>query len=154
MEPRTSKPARRLAAIRELAEAGVPVGVMVAPVIPGLTDHEMPDIVKAAVEAGAGHAGMVVLRLPHGVKEIFSDWLERHVPERREKVLNRLRSLHGGRLYDSRPGHRQRGAGPFARQLQELFRLACRGAGLPEERPKLQVRHFRRPADAQLGLFD
>ncbi len=154
LEPRTSKPARRIAAIRELAQAGIPVGVMVAPVIPGLTDHEVPAILEAAIGAGAGHAGTVVLRLPHGVKELFADWLERHVPERRDKVLNRLRALHDGRLYDPRPGHRQRGAGPYARQLQAMFELACRRAGLPAERPRLSVAHFRRPADAQLGLFD
>ena len=154
MEPRTSRPARRLAAIEALAAAGVPGGVRVAPVIPGLTDHELPAIVKAAVGAGAGHAGTVLLRLPHGVKQLFEEWLEHHYPERRDKVMNRLRALHGGRLYDPRYGRRQRGGGPFAEQLRELFELACRRAGLPAERPKLSVSHFRRPADAQLGLFD
>jgi len=154
MEPRTSRPARRLAAIEQLAAAGVPAGVMVAPVIPGLTDHELPAIVQAAVRAGAGHAGTVLLRLPHGVKQLFEDWLERDHPERRGKVLNRLRSLHDGKLYDGRYGRRQRGGGPFAEQLRELFELACRRAGLPAERPRLSLAHFRRPGDAQLGLFE
>ena len=118
MEPRTSRPARRLSAIAELAAAGVPTGVMVAPVIPGLTDHELPAIVQAAVRAGAGHAGMVLLRLPHGVGPLVEDWLERHYPERRAKVWNRLKALHGGRVYDSRgpiywtPGRCKFPAGP------------------------------------------
>ena len=91
-----NRPASRLAAIRRLAEAGVPAGVMVAPVIPGLTDHEIPAIVRAAAEAGASQAGSVLLRLPHGVKELFVDWLEEHFPERRTKVLARLQALGGG----------------------------------------------------------
>lgn len=153
MEPRASRPAKRLAAIARLAEAGVPVGVMVAPVVPGLTEHEIPAIVKAAAAAGAGHAATILLRLPHGVKALFEDWLARHVPERRAKVLNRMKALHGGRLYDARYGHRQRGAGAFAEQLHDLFRLSCRRAGLHEEGPSLSAAHFRRPADAQLDLF-
>ena len=122
LEPRAAPPKLRLAAIERLAQAGVPVGVMVAPIVPGLTDHEIPRILEAAAAAGAGFAGRVMLRLPHGVKELFSEWLERHFPERREKVLNRLRSLHGGALYDSGFGHRQRGSGVYAEQIARALR--------------------------------
>src|SRR5690606_17272479 len=109
MEPRAASPGRRLGAIRVLAAAGVPVGVNVAPVIPGLTDHELPSILEAAREAGASFAGMIVLRLPHGVKELFEEWLGQAVPERKAKVLNRIRALRGGALYDSRFNVRGRG---------------------------------------------
>ena len=96
MEPRASAPARRLAAILVLAEAGIPVGVNVAPVVPGLTDHELPEILEATADAGASFAGYILLRLPHGVKEIFSDWLGQHFPDRKDKVLNRVREMRGG----------------------------------------------------------
>jgi len=153
MEPRAAPPRLRLAAIERLARAGVPVGVMVAPIVPGLTDHEIPKILEAAAGAGAGFAGRVVLRLPHGVKELFSEWLERHFPERREKVLNRLRALHGGRLYDSGFGHRQRGEGVFADQIGLLFDASRRRAGLAARGPQLSTAAFRRPG-AQRELFD
>ena len=155
MEPLASPPSKRLAAIEALAKAGVPVGVMAAPVIPGLTDHELPSILRAAAEAGASSAGFVVLRLPHGVKELFSDWLSEHFPERREKVLNRLRSLHGGALYDSRFAHRQRGSGEFADQIQALFELGLKRARLARRGAPLSTAAFRRPGLAdQLALFD
>jgi len=154
MEPLASPPSKRLAAIEALAKAGVPVGVMAAPMIPGLTDHELPAILQAAANAGAKNAGFVVLRLPHGVKELFADWLAQHVPERREKVLNRLRSLHGGALYDSRYAHRQRGAGEFAAQIEALFALGLKRAGLARRGPELSTAAFRRPGFAdQLSLF-
>lgn len=154
MEPLASPPSKRLAAIEALARAGVPVGVMVAPIIPGLTDHELPAILQAAADAGAGSAGMVVLRLPHGVKELFSGWLTEHYPDRREKVLNRLRSLHGGALYDSRFAHRQRGAGEFAAQIEALFQLGLRRARLAARGPTLSTASFKRPGVAdQLSLF-
>jgi DNA repair photolyase len=101
MEPRTAQPAARLRAIKELANAGVPVGVMVSPVIPGLTDHELPAIVNAAAEAGARFAGMVPLRLPYAVKDLFQQWLEQHMPDRKEKVLAQIRAMRGGKLNDS-----------------------------------------------------
>jgi DNA repair photolyase len=154
MEPRAAAPAQRLRAIESLAQAGVPVGVMVAPIVPGLNDHEIPAIVSAAARAGARFAGRVVLRLPHGLRELFEDWLERAYPERRAKVRNRMLALHGGRLYDPRFGHRQRGAGRFAEQIDGLFELALRRAGLPSQRPALSSAAFRRPAGAQLALFD
>jgi DNA repair photolyase len=156
MEPRAPRPALRLAAIEALARAGVPVGVLVAPVVPGLTEHELPAILRAAAEAGAGHAGYVVLRLPHGVKELMGEWLARHYPERREKVLNRVRALRDGRLYDPRFGARQRGEGLFADQIAQLFAMGRRRAGIPEQHPALSTAHFRRPPDggaAQLALL-
>jgi DNA repair photolyase len=154
MEPLASPPSKRLAAIETLARAGVPVGVMAAPVIPGLTDHELPAILRAAADAGARSAGMVVLRLPHGVKELFADWLTEHYPERREKVLNRMRALHGGSLYDSRYSHRQRGGGEFAAQIQALFETGLRRSGLARRSTPLSTAAFRRPgATNQLSLF-
>lgn len=153
MEPRAAPPARRLAAIEALAKAGVPVGVMVAPIVPGLTDHEVPRILEAAAGAGAGLAGRVVLRLPHGLKALFEAWLDAHAPGRKEKVLSRLRALHGGALYDPGFGHRQRGAGVFADQIAQLFDAARRRAGLAERAPALSTAAFRRPR-AQGALFD
>jgi DNA repair photolyase len=156
MEPRAPRPELRLRAIEALARAGVPVGVLVAPIVPGLTDHEVPRILEAAAAAGATHAGRVVLRLPHATKEIFEEWLERHFPARREKVLSRLRALGGGRLYDSRFGVRQRGTGPFAEQIDALFEMGVRRAGMQNERPHLSMQRFRVPRDAdspQLALF-
>jgi DNA repair photolyase len=152
MEPRAAPPARRLAAVEALARAGVPVGVLVAPIVPGLTDHEVPRILEAAAAAGAGFAGRVVLRLPHGLKALFEEWLERHFPERRGKVLGRLRALHGGSLYDPGFGQRQRGAGVFADQIAQLFDAARRRAGLAERGPDLSTAAFRRPR-AQRSLF-
>jgi len=155
MEPRTSTPARRLAAIETLAKAGIPVGVMVAPVIPGLTDHEMPKILAAAADAGARQAGFVTLRLPHGVADLFDAWLELHFPDRRQKVLNRLRALRGGKLNDTRFHDRMRGEGIFAEQIRSMFRTACAKVGLGSERFWPDARAFRRPApEDQLGLFD
>jgi DNA repair photolyase len=155
MEPRASHPDQRLRAIASLAKANIPVGVMVAPVVPGLTDHEIPEILRRAREAGAGFAGHIVLRLPRNVKELFSAWLSRHHPDRAQKVLNRLRALRNGRLDDPRFGSRMKGSGVYADQIHSLFDLALRRAGFdPEaERPALSTAAFRRPGDAQLQLF-
>ena len=152
LEPRASTPRARLQAIRTLSEAGVPVSVNVAPVIPGLTDHEIPAILRAAAEAGARRAGWVLVRLPHGVKDLFTDWLEAHEPLRKEKVLSKLRQLHGGKLYDSEYGKRMRGEGPLADQIEQMFNLHCRRNGLNVERKKLNLEAFRRPC-GQLELF-
>ena len=155
MEPRAALPEKRLEAIRRLAEAGIPTGVMVAPVIPGLTDHEMPEILERAAEAGAVRAGWIMLRLPHAVKDLFADWLARHFPDRREKVLNRLRDLRGGVLYDPRWGARMRGDGPFAEQVRQVFDVTCRRVGLNVVPVELSTAAFRRPSKhGQLGLFD
>jgi DNA repair photolyase len=153
-EPRASSPARRLQAIARLAEAGVPAGVNVAPVIPGLTDHELPRILEAAADAGATFAGYIMLRLPHGVAPLFERWLDRHLPERKEKVLNRLREMRGGRLYDSRYGTRGRGEGRYAEHITRLFQVACRKARFDRRPPPLSAAAFRRPArGGQLQLF-
>jgi DNA repair photolyase len=146
MEPFASPPGKRLLAIEKLAAAGVPVGVMVAPVVPGLTDHEAPKILEAAAAAGARFAGRVVLRLPHGVAELFESWLALHYPERREKVMGRIRAIRGGAAYDARFGVRQRGTGFWADEMAALFDLARRRAGIAERGPTLSTAHFRRPA--------
>ncbi len=153
MEPRTSPPTARLAALRELASAGIPVGVNVAPIIPGLTDHEMPAILKAAAEAGATSAGYTVVRLPYAVAPLFEQWLETHFPGRKEKVLNRLRAMHGGKLYDAQWGKRFSGEGIFAEQIAQMFEVARRKAGIKQEDGELSTAAFRRPGGAQLSLF-
>jgi len=155
MEPRASRPELRLEAIARLVEARVPVGVLVAPIVPGLTDHEMPAILEAARGAGASFAGFVVLRLPHAVKELFAEWLARHFAERRSKVLNRVCAVRGGRLYDSRFATRQRGEGPFAEQIARLFEVSRRRAGLAPRGPKLSSDGFLRPGGSsqQLALL-
>ena len=156
MEPRTSTPARRLAAIEALAKAGVRAGVMVAPVVPGLTDHEMPAILKAAAEAGARFAGYVPVRLPFAVKDLFERWLEEHFPDRKKKVLSRIRAIRGGKLNDSNFYTRMSGEGPFAEQLSQMFDLAKRRAGITEKFPPLNRDLFRRPLqpNQQFGLFE
>lgn len=152
MEPRTSSPELRLEALSTLSAAGVPVGVMVAPIVPGLTDHEMPAILAAAKKAGARWAGFVVLRLPYAVAPLMEAWLEEHFPDRKEKVLNRVRALRGGKLYDAKWGVRGRGEGIFAEQIQALFDVACRKHGLNEDPYALSTAHFRRRT-AQASLF-
>ncbi|HTL58469.1 MAG TPA: PA0069 family radical SAM protein [Candidatus Limnocylindrales bacterium] len=152
MEPRTSPPGARLSAIETLSRAGVPVGVLLAPVIPGLTDHEIPALLKAAAAAGARTASFVMLRLPHAVAPLFEQWLERHFPDKKDKVLSRLRSMRQGKLYESAFGKRMRGEGIFADQISRMFRVARRKAGLPEDAPELSTAAFRRPEQAQLRL--
>jgi DNA repair photolyase len=155
MEPRTSCPARRLAAVEKLAASGIPVGVMTAPVIPGLNDHELPALLSAAAEAGATFAAYVPVRLPYAVRPLFEDWLARHFPERKDKVLNRIRSMRGGELNDARFGSRMRGEGLFARHIAQLFAISCRRAGMGEGRfPKLSTAAFRKGGGAQPNLFD
>jgi DNA repair photolyase len=153
LEPRASRPAARLRAIRELTAAGVPVSVLVAPVIPGLNDHEIPAILDAVAEAGAKRASYVLLRLPHAVKDVFAQWLDDHEPGKKERVLDRLRALRGGKLYDSQWGSRMRGEGIFADQIRNLFQVAARRAGLDRDHPELSTEHFRRPGGQQLSLF-
>jgi DNA repair photolyase len=152
LEPRTSRPAKRLAAIAALAKAGVPVGVNVAPVIPGLTDSEIPRIVQAAADAGATFAGLVPLRLPYAVAPLFEAWLERHRPNMKDKILHRIRAMRGGRLNDPNFGSRMEGDGPLAEQIRTLFVLACRRAGLARGGPDLTTSAFQRPHD-QPSLF-
>ena len=155
MEPRTSIPSKRLAAIEELAKAGIPVRVMVAPVIPGLNDHEIPAILKSAADAGARGATWVMLRLPYAVKELFEAWLDRHFPERKTKVLGRIREMRDGRLNDPDFGSRMRGTGQMAEQIGALFDAAKRKAAIPDDIPPLNIGAFRRlDPSGQIGLFD
>jgi DNA repair photolyase len=153
MEPRASAPAARLRAIRELTEAGVPCGVMFAPVIPGLNDHEAADVLKAAADAGARSAHYVLLRMPYAVKDVFIGWLDQHYPERKEKVLGRVRDARGGKLNDPRFNHRFRGDGPWVDAFRQLFRAAKTKAGIPNDVPPLSAAAFRRPGGKQLTLF-
>ena len=152
MEPRTTQPHRRLDAIRELRRSGVPVGVLVAPVVPALTDHELPAILEAAAEAGAGCAGYSLLRLPFGVKDLFERWLQENYPDRKDKVLNRIREIRGGRLNEPDFRKRMKGQGIFAEQVETLFRAACRKLGLTRRAWNLSTASFRRETD-QLSLF-
>ncbi|HEY5909420.1 MAG TPA: PA0069 family radical SAM protein [Verrucomicrobiae bacterium] len=152
MEPRTSPPAARLSTIRTLAQGGIPVGVLLGPTIPGLTDHEMPSLLEAAADAGARFAGYELLRLPHAVAPLFEDWLGRHFPLKQEKALNSIRAARGGELNDPKFGSRMRGTGKAADRISQMFHVACRKAGLAEDGPELSIAGFRKPAVRQLGL--
>jgi len=152
LEPRASRPAARLEAIEALANAGIPVGVNAAPMIPGLTDNELPAIIKAAADAGASFASYIVVRLPGAVGGIFESWLERNYPDSRQKVMNRIAEVHGGRVSDSRFGTRMKGEGEYAQQLKALFAAAKRKTGLGGY-PALSREHFRRPQRGQMDLF-
>ncbi len=156
MEPRASTPARRLEAIRRLSEAGVPAQVMVAPIVPGLNDHEIEAILSAARGSGAREAGYVMLRLPLELKDIFREWLATDHPDRAQRVLHLLQSMHGGRDYTSEFGLRQKGAGPYAQQIAMRFRLALQRLGLNQRRLALRTDLFRPPAGRgrQLSLFE
>ena len=156
LEPRTTRPRGRLNTIATLAAAGIPTGVMVSPVIPGLTEHEIPSILKAAAQAGARSAGYTLVRLPLGVAGLFHDWLGQHFPDRKDKVLERIRAVRGGRLNDSRFGVRMSGEGNAAEMISQIFRGACRRAGLNLHRWPVNAAAFRRPVprDGQLTLFE
>ncbi len=151
LEPRTSSPQARLDAIRQLRSAGIPTGVMVAPIIPGLTDHEVPKILDACAKAGAEFAGYTIIRLPWAVVPLFEHWLEEHFPDRKEKVLGRIRDMRGSRLNNSQWHTRMTGEGIFAEQIASLFRVSCRHAGIGE-RPTLSTASFQRKKE-QLKLF-
>jgi len=159
LEPRASSPIRRLAAIRELSAAGIPVRVLMAPIIPGLTEHEIPALLAAAAEAGALGANYTILRLPHAVAPIFENWLDRHAPGHKDKVLGRIRELRGGKLYEAKWGARMRGEGPLAAQIKALFEVAKRKAGFRaggagmNPTTELSTAAFRVPSD-QMSLFD
>lgn len=155
MEPRASRPQARLDTIRALAGAGVPVGVNAAPLIPGLTDHELPAILKASAEAGATFASYDLVRLPGAVEEIFSEWLDRNYPNSKNKVMNRICEIHGGKANNSRSGLETKGTGQHAAQIKALFRNGCRRLGLQERMPELSTSAFRRPPrDGQQDLFE
>jgi DNA repair photolyase len=152
LEPRAASADLRFDAIARLREAGVPAGVSVAPVIPGLNDHEMPRILARAAEAGASFASYIVLRLPNGVTDLFQGWLDRHAPDRKARVLSRVRDVREGRLSDACFGSRMRGEGPVADLLADVFRVARERAGIPARESELSTEAFRRPS-AQRSLF-
>jgi DNA repair photolyase len=154
LEPRTASPQARLRVIQELAQAGVRVGVLVAPVIPAITDHEMEDILAAAKEAGAGSAGYVLLRLPHEVKILFREWLAEHYPDRAKHVMSLINQTRGGKDYDSKFGQRMSGTGVYADLLRTRFELARRKCGFAVgwDRYELSTELFRPPARDQSQL--
>jgi len=152
LEPRAAVPARRFEAIEKLAAAGIPVSVNVAPIIPGLNDHEMPAILRAAATAGATHAGFILLRLPHSVKELFRAWVDRHYPERAAKIFHAIQDTRDGHLSDPRFGSRMRGEGARAEAIARLFKVSCKKLGLNEtEWPELSTAHFRRLVNERQG---
>ncbi len=152
LEPRAASPRQRLAAVEALSKAGIPVGVLVAPVIPALNEPDIPAVLAAAKNAGAGWAGTEILRLPLTVAPIFEQWLERNYPGTKDKVLNRIRAIRGGKLNDPRFGARMRGEGIFADQIAQMFQVACRKTGMPQDGPELSASAFRRPQGPQLML--
>jgi DNA repair photolyase len=154
LEPRAASPSRRLAVVRALADAGVPVGVLVAPIIPLITDHELEHILERAAEAGARSAGYVLLRLPLEIEDLFAEWLRAHAPGKAEHVMSLMRQMHGGRAYDSRFKVRQRGTGLYAELLAKRFEIASRRFDLGVRgRLTLDTRQFRPPSiSGQLAL--
>jgi DNA repair photolyase len=156
LEPRTASPEARLRVIQQLAQAGIPVGVLLAPVIPAITDHEMEDMMALAKEAGASRAGYVLLRLPHEVKILFREWLAEHYPDRAKHVMSLVNQTRGGKDYDSAFGQRMSGTGPYAELLRTRFELARRKCGFEpsSRRHELTTELFRPPATdpAQLSL--
>lgn len=155
MEPRAATPAKRMEAIRSLSQAGIPTSVMIAPVIPALTDSEMERILEAACENGATGAGYILLRLPIEVSPLFRDWLLRHRPDSFRHVMNLIRSMRGGKDYDAQWGKRMRGDGPYAKQLANRFALASKRLGLNRSRKTLSTDLFIPPTagGVQLQLF-
>lgn len=152
MEPRTATAVQRLKVIRELSELGVPVGVMTAPIIPGLNDHEMPRLLEQAAENGAKYAGYTVVRLNDAVKIIFKDWLQKNFPDRSDKVWHMIESLHGGEVNDSQFGRRMRGDGNFADIIRQQFRVQTKRLGINQEKFEFNTSLFARPTN-QLKLF-
>ena len=155
MEPRAPSPKRRLAAIRKLSEAGIPVRIMTSPLVPGLTDHELESLLEAGREAGAQAASWIMLRLPREVSDLWQEWLAEHQPGRAGRIMARLREMHGGKDYDPRWGHRMRGEGHYARIVAQRFDKAARRLGLDGGLPPLRTDLFRVPPEPgdQLSLF-
>jgi DNA repair photolyase len=152
MEPRASSPSHRLEAIAKLRQAGIPVGVNVAPIIPGINEHEIPSVTAAAAQAGAQFASYTIIRLPLTVAPIFVAWIENHFPERKEKILGRIRSMRNGKLYKAEFGARMRGDGPMAEEIRQLFLVSCRRAGLNKAHTELSAAAFRRISPNQMEL--
>ena len=155
MEPRAAAPHRRIEAVRALAQAGVPVTVMVAPIVPAINDSEIEAILEEASKAGATSAGYVMLRLPLEIKELFREWLHAHFPDRATRVMSTVRQMRNGRDYDPEWGKRQKGEGPYAKLIADRFANALRRFGLDKARLPLDTTQFRRPLDAggQPDLF-
>jgi len=154
LEPRASSPRAKLETLRIINEAGIPAGVSAAPLIPGLNDSELPAILEAAADHGAKFAAYSFVRLPGTVAEVFSNWLERHKPDAKEKILNRIRDVHEGNLNTSKPVQRMRGTGAAAEQWRSLFHACCRKHGLQTQPPELNLTAFRRQIPGQGELFD
>lgn len=152
MEPRAATPSRRLDTVRALTDAGITTGVLMAPVIPGLTDHEIEKVMEAAAHAGAARAGGVLIRLPHEVKGLFEEWLRTHFPDRADKVLNHIRDCRGGKLYNAEFGSRMRGSGPYAELIQNRLKLAIKRYGLDKPGRPLDCSQFL-GGDPQMNLF-
>ncbi len=152
LEPRASLPGHRLRAVEELTRAGIPAGILIAPIIPGLNDHEVLSVLNAAKEAGAQWASKEVLRLPLTVATVFQEWLEQHAPEKQDKILGRIRSLRNGKLNDPRFGFRMSGQGHYAEEITRMFQVGCRRAGFNNSRWELSTTAFRRPNRQQLEL--
>jgi DNA repair photolyase len=153
MEPRAASPQRRLRAMQTLSEAGIPVGVSVSPLIPFINEPELERVLQAAAEAGASSAFSIVLRLPWELKPLFGDWLHQHFPQRAQRVMARVREMHGGKDYDARFGQRMRGTGVWAQLLRQRFDKACARLGLAQARRELDLSQFRRPAGAATSLL-
>jgi DNA repair photolyase len=153
MEPRTTTPERKLQAIEKLSEAGIPVGVNVAPIIPGLNDEEIPEILKQSAKKGATYASYILLRLPYSIKDLFINWLDGKFPERKEKILNKIREMRGGKLNVSDFRKRFMGQGEQANTIRELFYISCRKYGLNQRNFELTTTHFKSPAGKQIELF-
>lgn len=154
MEPRTATPATRLKIIRELSAAGVPAGIILGPVIPFINDHEIEAILRAAADAGAQRASWIMLRLPLELDELFRDWLQRHFPDRAERVMGRIHDLRGGKSYDATFGRRMTGTGPYADLVRQRFSKRAKQLGLNlHEAEPLRTDLFRRPGGEQISLF-
>jgi len=152
LEPRAATPRKRLATIEALSSHGISVGVNVAPVIPGLTETEIPEILREASESGARHAGQTTLRLSYALKDIFLEWLKREYPEKLNKVVSHIRSIRGGRLSESEFGKRMTGEGPLAHAIENLFQTSCRKYHFNETLVRLSTEQFFRPQETQLSL--
>jgi DNA repair photolyase len=150
LEPRASSPSQRLEAVTKLREAGIYVGVNVAPIIPGINEHEIPSITRAAAKAGAHFASYTIIRLPLTVAPVFVAWLDNHFPDRKEKVLNRIRSMRNGRLNDPDFGSRMRGEGAMSEEIRQIFQVSCRRADLNRDREELNSKAFRRLSPNQM----
>jgi DNA repair photolyase len=152
MEPRTATAKQRLKVVEELSKAGIPMGVMVAPLVPGLSDHEIPAVLKAVANAGAIKAGYTIVRLNGAIGPLFEDWLRKNFPDRFDKVWHMIQSCHSGHVNDSRFGDRMRGDGNIAQMIRDNFRLHCRLNGLNVKDIRLDHSQFKVPS-AQTSLF-